>query len=111
MDRTDAGVAELWVSDHVQMGSLVDYLHLSVPGLQVTRSPGRAGPGEQGALDVLLLAADSSVLVAVVNVLPQFLRSRKTATTVTMTVRGKRLTVTADNAEEVTSIVERFLES
>jgi hypothetical protein len=111
MDRKDAGTAELWVSDHAQIGSLADYLHLAVPGVQVTRSPGCAGPGEQGALDVLLLAADSSVLVAVVNVLPQFLRSRKTAATVTVTVGSKRLTVTADNAEEVISIVERFLDS
>ena len=90
MGRADPGMAELSVSDHGQVGSLEEYLRLAVPDVPVTRSAGRAGPGEQGALDVLMIAADSSVLVAVVKVLPEFLRSRKPGVTVTVTVRGKR---------------------
>jgi hypothetical protein len=85
-----------------------------MPGVRVSPDAGHPGPGEQGALDVLLLAADSSVLVAVVNVLPQFLRSRKPglSVTVTATVKGKRreLTVTADNAKEVLPVIDRFLD-
>jgi ethanolamine utilization microcompartment shell protein EutL len=102
--------AELSVSDYSQLSSLASYLSLALPAVRVTRSPGLAGPGEQGALDVLMLAADSSVLVAVVNVLPAFLRSRKAGLSVTVTVKGKKLTVTADNAEEVRAVLEVFLD-
>jgi hypothetical protein len=102
------------VSDYSQLGTLADYLRLAVPEVQVTRSPGSPEVGEQGALDVLLVAADSSVLVAVVNVLPQFLRSRKpgVSVTVTATVKGKRtaLTVTADNAKQVIPLIDQFVD-
>ena len=112
MGRADPGVVELSVSDYGQLGSLADYLRLAVPDVPVTRSPGQAGRGKQGALDVLLIAADSSVLVAVVNVLPQFLRSRKPGLSATVTVKGKRkqLTVTADDARDVGPLVREFLD-
>ena len=92
---------------------MANYLRLAVAGAPVARRPGRPGAGEQGALDALVVAADSSVLVAVVNVLPQFLRSRKAGLSVTvkMTAKGKlkELTVTANNAEEVIPVIDRFL--
>jgi len=110
MSQTDPGTAELSVSDYVQLDSLVNYLRLAVPEVPVARNPGRPGHGEQGALDVLTIAADSSVLVAVVNALPQFLRSRKKGVSVTLTVKGKRLTVTAETAEEVLPVIDRFLD-
>jgi Effector Associated Constant Component 1 len=109
MGQGDPGAAELSVSDYAQLGSLADYLRLAVPGIPVTRSPGRPRRGEQGALDVLMIVGDSSVLVAAVKVLPVFLRSRKKDTSVTVTVKGKRLTVTADNANEVIRVLDRFL--
>lgn len=102
--------AELSVSDYSQFDSLVRYLQLAVPEVKVSRDSGRAGPGEQGALDVLTIAADSSVLVAVVNVLPTFLKSRKAAMSITVTVKGRKLTVTADNAKEVLPVLDRFLD-
>ena len=101
--------AELSVSDYAQLRSLADYLRLAAPGMQVTRSPGRPGRGEQGALDVLMIAADSSVLVAAIKVLPEFLRSRAKGLSVTVTVKDKKLIVTGDNPEEVTAIVDQFL--
>jgi hypothetical protein len=110
MSRTDPGAAELSVSDYSQLGSLADYLQLVVPGLRVARGAGRPGPGEQGALDVLNIVADSSVLVAAVKVLPEFLRSRKKGVSVTVALKGKRLTVTADNSEEVMPVIDRFLD-
>jgi hypothetical protein len=112
MGLADPGVAELSVSDHAQLGSLAEYLHLAVPDVRVTRSVGRAGRGEQGALDVLMIAADSSVLVAVVKVLPEFLRSRKRGVTVTVTVKGKtrQLTVTAEDAGDVRPVIEKFFD-
>jgi tRNA threonylcarbamoyladenosine modification (KEOPS) complex Pcc1 subunit len=112
MGRADPGVAELSVSDHAQLGSLAEYLHLAVPDVRVTRGAGLAGPGEQGALDVLMIVADSSVLVAVVKVLPEFLRSRKRGVSVTVTVRGQRrkLTVTAEDAGDLRPVIEKFFD-
>jgi hypothetical protein len=110
MERADQVAAELSVSDYSQMGSLADYLRLAIPGIRVAHSPGRAEHGEQGALDVLTIAADSSVLVAVVNALPGFLRSRRAGLSVTMTAKGKKLTVTADNAEDVLPVLDRLLD-
>lgn len=112
MGRADPGVAELSVSDYGQLGPLADYLRLAVPGVRVTRTAGRAARGEQGALDVLTIVADSSVLVAVVNVLPQFLRSRKPGLTITASVEGKRrqLVVTAEDARDAAVVVREFLD-
>jgi tRNA threonylcarbamoyladenosine modification (KEOPS) complex Pcc1 subunit len=112
MDLESPGLTELSVSDHGQLGSLAEYLRLAVPGVRVTQSPGRARPGEQGALDVLMIAADSSVLVAVVKVLPEFLRSRKSGVSVTVTVRGKQrqLTVTAEDAGDLRPVIEKFFD-
>jgi Effector Associated Constant Component 1 len=113
MGQADSGMAELSVSDHAQLGSLAEYLHLAVPDVQAARSTGHAGRGEQGALDVLMIAADSSVLVAVIEVLPKFLQSRKKpGLTVTVTVEKKRrqLTVTAEDPEDVRQLVDKFLD-
>ena len=89
--------AELSVSDYAQLRSLAEYLRLASPGMQVTRSPGRPGRGEQGALDVLIIAADSSVLVAAIKVLPEFLRFRAKGLSVTVTVKDKKLIVDKRN--------------
>ena len=112
MGQADPGVAELSISDYAQLGSLVEYLNLAVPTVHVTRSAGYPKPGEQGALDVLSIVADSSVLVALVQVLPEFLRSRKPGVTVTVTVKGKRrqLTVTAEESGDVRSVIDKFFD-
>jgi hypothetical protein len=59
-----------------------------------------------------MIAADSSVLVAAVKVLPEFLRSRKPGVTVTVTVKGKRrqLTVTADDPRDARPVIEKFFD-
>jgi hypothetical protein len=112
MGRADLGVAELSVSDYTQLGSLVEYLDLAAPTIHVARSAGCAGPGEQGALDVLSIVADSSVLVAVIKVLPEFLRSRKPGVTVTVTVKSKRrqVTVTAEDFGDVQSVIDKLFD-
>jgi Effector Associated Constant Component 1 len=97
-------------SDYSQIDSLAGYLRLALPDVHVKRSPGQPGPGEQGALDVLTIATDSSVLVALINVLPTFLQSRKPHLSVTITAKGKKITVTGRNKEEVLPILERFLD-
>lgn len=110
MDRADLKVAELSVSDYSQLTSLADYLRLVAPDVQVTRSSGQLEHGEQGALDLLMIAADSSVLVAALKVLPDFVRSRRAGMSVTVTKKDKQLTVTADNAAEVAPIFEQFMD-
>jgi hypothetical protein len=110
MGRADLNTAELSVSDYAQLGSLADYLHLAVPGARVTRSAGRAGRGEQGALDVLTIVADSSVLVAVVQTLPQFLRSRKPGATVTVKGKSRQLKVTAEDSKDLHQVIEKFFD-
>jgi hypothetical protein len=110
MMRQAHQAAELSVSDYSQLDSLADYVRLAVPGVWMTRRPGRPGGGELGALDVLTMVADSTVLVAVVNTLPTFLRSRKPSLSITVTAKGRKLTVTAENAEQVLPVLDRFLD-
>jgi Effector Associated Constant Component 1 len=100
--------AELSVSDYAQLGQLMERLREGVPHLQMARIPGRPGRGEQGALDVLMIAADSSVLVAVIQVASSFLQTRKKGTSVTLTTKGKKVTLTGYNPEEVISILEQL---
>jgi membrane-associated two-gene conflict system component 1 (EACC1) len=103
---------ELSLSDYGQLGSLENYVRLAAPEVELTRVPGRPGSGEQGALDVLTVLADSSVLVALVKVLPEFLRSRRSGMSVDMKLPGKgRITVTADNAEDAMAAIEKFLDA
>lgn len=104
----EAGI-ELTVSDPAELRSLGDWLR-SVPGLRVARESGSPAAGEQGALDYLELLAGSSVLVAAVRMIPDFLRARRAGLTVTVTRRGEKLTIRADDAEDVLPVLERMIE-
>jgi hypothetical protein len=111
MGLTELSTVELVVSDYSQISSLADYLRLTAPGVTVSRDPGRADQGELGVVDILTVAADSGVLIAVVNSLPAYLRSRKPGISVTVKTKGgKQLTVTASSAEDVVPILDRFLD-
>lgn len=48
--------------------------------------------------------------MAAIKVLPEFLRSRKTGLSITMTVKGERFNLTATNVDEVMPILERLLD-
>lgn len=114
MQGKELGTVELTVSDYSQLGSLANYLRLTAPQASVTRAPGVPEHGEQGALDVLMIVADSSVLVAAIKALPEFIRSRKSKPSVIVKVKdknGRSLTVTAANADEVAPILDRFLDA
>jgi hypothetical protein len=114
MQGKEPGTVELTVSDYSQLGSLANYLRLTAPQASVTRTPGLPEHGEQGALDVLMMVADSSVLVAALKALPEFIRSRKSKPSITVKVKdkkGRSLTVTATNADEVALILDRFLDA
>ncbi|WP_328910731.1 hypothetical protein OG230_15090 [Streptomyces sp. NBC_00234] len=101
---------ELAPSQQGELGSLRKWLTLAAPGVEVRQVAGTPGPGEQGAFDVLSVVAASTGLVAAIKVLPQFLRAKRSDLSVTVTVRGKKLTVDARNVEEVMPILERLLD-
>ncbi|MDQ2879891.1 MAG: hypothetical protein M3Y48_01180 [Actinomycetota bacterium] len=68
---------ELSVSDQAELRSLREHLR-RIPGVEVTQIPGKPGPAEQGAWDVVqVLAAGGGVLAVVVKTLPEFIRSRR----------------------------------
>jgi hypothetical protein len=62
-----------------------------------------------GALDVLSVVAGSSGLVAVLRMMPEFLRARRSGLSITATVNGEKFTMTASNVKEVIPILERML--
>ncbi|MFF2850730.1 hypothetical protein ACFVT5_31025 [Streptomyces sp. NPDC058001] len=102
---------ELAVHPHTELGSLRKWLTLaSIPEAEIRQIPGTPGPGEQGAFDVLSVLAASTGLVAAIKILPQYLRARRSDVSVTVEVRGKKLTVDARNVEEVMPILERLLD-
>jgi hypothetical protein len=110
-ERSAAQRIELGVSDQSQLGSLAEFLAWAVPDLSVSVVAGVPGVGELGVLDVLAVLASSSGLVAAVRVLPDFLRSRRTGLSITMTVRGEPFRLTATNIDEVMPVLERLLDA
>jgi Effector Associated Constant Component 1 len=99
---------ELGMSDQSQLASLRDWLR-GQRSIAVAVSPGKPGPGEQGALDVATVLASSSGLVAMIKVLPDFIRSRRAGFRIETTVRGEKFTLDATNVEDVLPILERLL--
>jgi hypothetical protein len=110
VEQANVQVIELSTSDQSQLGSLQEVLRLT-PGVSVNRVPGRPEAGEQGALDALAMVASSGGLVAAIKVLPEYLRSRRTSLSITMTVRGTPFNLTATNVEEVMPVLERLLDA
>jgi len=110
MEQSETYTAEFEVSDMSQLGLLQGLLTLSVPDGSIARAAGQPGAGEQGALDTLVLAATGGGLVAAIRVLPEFLRSRRTALSVKMTVKGKSFQLTVTNVDEVMPILEKLLD-
>lgn len=111
MEHARTRHAELSVSDYSQLGSLLEYLTSAAPQVRVSRIAGQPGVGGQGALDVVAVLASSSGLVAAIKVLPEFLRSRKTGLSITMTVNDKPFTLTATNVDEILPILDRILDA
>lgn len=99
---------QLNVSDPTQLPYLRDWLRQQ-PDVRVSLASGMPAPGEQGALTFLLLFAGSGGLVAAINVLPEFLRSRRSNVHIEAMYRGKKFVLDATNVDEVLPIMERFL--
>jgi hypothetical protein len=98
----------LAVSDPSQLSSLREWLR-GTPQLAVQLTPGRPGPGEQGAVDVLTVLASSTGLVAAIRMLPEFIRSRRSGFRIDATVRGQKFELTATNSEDLLEVIERLL--
>jgi hypothetical protein len=111
MTGADSERVVLALSDQSEFGSLRDFLRWAVPYAEVSAVAGHPGTGEQGALDALAVIASSSGLVAALKVLPEFLRSRKTGLSISMTIRGQPFTMTTNNVDEVMPILERLLDA
>ena len=101
MDTEDSVAVVLELSDLAQMNTLAGWL-AAAGQVQVERTPGRPGPGEQGAIDVLTLLASSSVLATAIKVLPDFIRSRRSGFRIEVRIKGEEKTVVleATNANE-----------
>jgi hypothetical protein len=99
---------ELSVSDHSEIGALYSRLR-ELPDVEVLRTSGQPGPGEQGVLDWLTVLGSSSMLVAAVRTIPDYLRARRSGISVKTTIKGKDFTLTLDNVEDVMPLVERLI--
>jgi NAD(P)-dependent dehydrogenase (short-subunit alcohol dehydrogenase family) len=108
MGTGDHDQIELSVSDYGQIAALHEWLR-SVPGVSVRRVVGTLEAGELGALDVLVAVAGSGGLVAVVRVIPEFLKARRSSITINATVNGENFSITASNVESVMPVLERAL--
>lgn len=109
-EPTAHDTVQLAVSDPAQLSSLTRWL-TAAGQVQAKRVPGRPGPGELGAIDVLTIAASSSALIAAVRVLPEFIRSRRSGFHIEVTVKGKSFTIDASNVVDVLPTLERLLDA
>jgi hypothetical protein len=110
MEQQDFQRIELCISDQSQLGPLQTFMRLAAPDVSVSRIAGQPVAGEQGTLDILTVLASSSGLVAAIRVLPEFLKSRRTALSITMTVKGRPFTLKANNIDEIMPVLEKLLD-
>jgi hypothetical protein len=107
-ESTAYGTVQLALSDPGQLPALTGWL-TAAGQVQAERVPGRPGPGEQGAMDVLTIVASSSALIAAIRVLPEFIRSRRSGFHIEVTSKGKSFVIDASNAADVLPILEKLL--
>jgi hypothetical protein len=110
MEQQDVILIELYASDQSQLGSLQSLLSSAVPDAAISRVAGQPAVGEQGSLDILAVLASSSGLVTAVRILPEFLKSRRTALSITTTVKGRPFILKATNIDEVMPVLEKLLD-
>jgi hypothetical protein len=104
-------VLAIRVSDASQSSSLREFLR-HVPGISVEQLPGAPEAYEQGALDELLLAATSGgALTVALQMLPDFLRSRRSELTLTVKARGKEIRLDAKNVDDVLPIIDKIIDA
>ena len=98
--------ADLAVSDYSQLGALREFLGWAVPGVRVLLIPGRP---ERDERSILALLASRAGMVGAVRTLSQFFMSRRPALSITITVGGTAIELTATNIDEVIPVLEQAL--
>jgi hypothetical protein len=109
MERAERKRADLAVSDHSELRALRDFLSWAIPGVQVLHIPGRRIADGQREPDMLAVLASASGMVPALKILPEFLMSRRTALSITITVDGESAELTTANADDVLPILQRLI--
>jgi hypothetical protein len=99
---------ELSVSDRSELWPLREWI-LAGSNARVALVSGEQVPGRLGTADALIITAVSGVLMTAIQVLPDFIRSRKSNITVKAKVKNKQFEINAENVDGVASAVERML--
>lgn len=98
----------LRVSDPVAQGMLERLLR-EVDGVRVRRERLEPETGRLGGGELLQVAVPTLALLAVVvRTLPDFIRSRKNAVSVTVETDDRKVTVTAANCDDVDAIMQQL---
>jgi len=100
---------QLFVSDPAEIGALHARLR-EVADVEVTRTPGQPGVGQQGVLDWVSVVGSSTALVAALQTIPSYLRARRSGMSVKTKINGKDFTLTLNNVEDVMPIIERLIQ-
>ncbi|MFG1770712.1 hypothetical protein ACGFIX_14155 [Nocardia salmonicida] len=104
---------QISVSDPGELHSLRKLVQ-RIPGLEVEQVPGKPGPGEQGALDFLQVAATAggggAALLLMVRTLPEFIRSRRRDVSIALKSGELELTITAATAEDAVELIAKTLD-
>ncbi|MEV8548174.1 hypothetical protein [Streptomyces sp. NPDC051572] len=107
MTRTSA---EVFVSDQEAVQALGRWCRM-VEGVRVEVLSTPPASGELGFWDhLLVVGGGSGGLVAVLRVLPEFIRSRRSGLTLTVKIDGKEWELEATNVDSVLPLIEKFME-
>ena len=99
---------EFAVSDPAALGPLRARL-LSIPGLVVRRRAEPAARHELGATDILTALGAGAALAAAINLLPDFVGSRRTGVTVRVKAGDREIEVRGRDAAEAVRLLEKIL--
>jgi hypothetical protein len=105
MEQADRKRAALTLSDRSELRALRDFLGWAATGVRVLQLPAQ----ERAVLDQLTLLATSTDMLTAVKLLPEFLRSRRAATSVTIIIDGTPVTLTAANLDEILPAITGLL--
>lgn len=109
MNNGDLRSIGLATSDLAELSSLRSWLHL-LPGLAVTRNSAHPDSGELGARDTLTVAGSSRSIRSALRAIPDFVRSRKDGTKVTVTIKDKKYILDVTNVDSVIPTIEHILD-
>lgn len=98
------------VSDRAELRSLRKWLE-DVEEVRVDLASGTAAAGELGLGDFLVMAGSSTGLVAAVNVLPAYIKSRRPGIVLSVEYKDLKLKVDAQNVEDCAQTMRSAVEA